>query len=116
MAPSDRNYQEFARKMALFEDGPRTTRFEQLIAAGIELPDPDAITDADVRSKLWQVLAELAEWRTFLDETDHLSDRELYATLWRDVLRADVPAIDEIGFNHCVDLLSNGGSRRHGCP
>ena len=73
------------------------------------MPDPDAIADADVRSKLWQVLAELAKWRTFLDETNHLSGRELYATLWRDVLRADVPAIDEVGFNHCVDLLSNGG-------
>jgi hypothetical protein len=23
----------------------------------------------------------------------------------------DVPAIDEIGFNHCVNLLSNGGAK-----
>ena len=48
--------------------------------------------------------------RTYLDQTNHLGDRELYATLWRDVLREDVPAIDEIGFNHCVNLLSTGGA------
>lgn len=94
----DRDYQEFARKMTLFEDGPTTTQFEQLTSAGVELPDPDAIADVDVRAKLWQVLAELAKLRTYLDQTNHLGDRELYATLWRDVLREDVPAIDEIGF------------------
>jgi hypothetical protein len=103
------NYQEFARKMALFEDGPTTTRFEQLSTAGVELRDPDAVADVDVRAKLWQVLAGLATFRTYLDETDHLGDRELYAALWRDVLREDVPAIDEIGFDHYVNLLSNGG-------
>ena len=107
---NDRDYQEFARKMALFENGPTTTQFEQLTSAGVELPDPDAIADVDVRAKLWQVLAELANVRTYLDHTDHLGDRELYATLWRDVLREDVPAIDEIGFNQCVNLLSNGGA------
>ena len=107
---NDRDYQEFARKMTLFEEGPTTTQFEQLTSAGVELPDPDAIADVDVRPKLWQVLAELANVRTYLDQTNHLGDRELYATLWRGVLREDVPAIDEIGFNHCVNLLSNGGS------
>lgn len=108
---NDRDYQEFARKMTLFEDGPTTTQFEQLTSAGVELPDPDAIADVDVRAKLWQVLVELANVRTYLDQTNHLGDRELYATLWRDVLREDVPAIDEIGFNHCVNLLSNGGAK-----
>ena len=53
---NDRDYQEFARKMTLFEDGPTTTQFEQLTSAGVELPDPDAIADVDVRAKLWQVL------------------------------------------------------------
>jgi hypothetical protein len=98
--------------MALFEDGPTTTRFEQLIAAGIELPDPDAIADADVRSKLWQVLAELAKWRTFLNETNHLSGRELYALPgWRAPSRPSAPWLPgpvetSIGATECPSHLA----------
>jgi hypothetical protein len=54
------------------------------------------------------VIAGLSRLRVYLDQTDHLNDRELYATLWRDVLRTDVPAVDEIGFNNHVGLLSSG--------
>jgi len=106
--PDDR-YREFERKMMLIENGPTTTNFEQLIANGVALPEPDSISDTDISTKLWEVIAGLASLRVYLNQTDHLSDRELYATLWREVLRTDVPAIDEIGFNHHVDLLSGGG-------
>jgi hypothetical protein len=91
----------------LFEEGPTTTTFEQLIAAGVQLPEPDALADADLPVKLWEVLAGLAKLRVFVDQTDHLTDRELYATLWHGVLREEVPAIDEIGFNSHVDLASS---------
>jgi hypothetical protein len=97
-------YREYERKMILFEDGPTTTTFAQLEAAGIQLPSPDTVPERDIRSKLWEVLAALAKLRVYLDLTGHLSDRELYAKLWRDVLREEVPAIDEIGFNSHVDL------------
>lgn len=104
-ANEEEAYREYARKMRLFEDGPTTTNFQQLIEKGVELPEPDSVGDADIRTKLWEVLAGLAELRVYLDHTDHLSDRELYAKLWRDTLRSDVPAIDEIGFNSQVQLL-----------
>jgi hypothetical protein len=107
-ARADDEYREFVRKMELFENGPTTTNFAQLIADGIQLPDPDSISDADISAKLWEVIAGLSRLRVYLDQTDHLSDRELYATLWRDVLRTDVPAVDEVGFNNHVDLLSSG--------
>lgn len=94
--------------MALFEDGPTTTPFEQLRSAGIDLPDPAAIAESDLRTTLWQVLAELAKLRVYLDGTDHLGDRDLYERLWHGVLREEVPAIDEIGFNYCVNFPSNG--------
>jgi hypothetical protein len=110
-APADEAYREFERKMELFEYGPRTTGFEQLIANGVQLPEPDSIGDAEVRVKLWEVIAGLARLRVYLDETDHLSDRELYAALWGDVLRVDVPAIDDVGFNHHIDLLSDGSEQ-----
>jgi hypothetical protein len=109
---ADDEYREFVKKMELFENGPTTTNFAQLIAHGIQLPDPDSISDADIGAKLWEVIAGLSRLRVYLDQTDHLNDRDLYATLWRDVLRTDVPAIDEIGFNNHVGLLSPGSEEQ----
>ena len=105
---ADDEYRDFVRKMELFENGPTTTNFAQLIAQGIQLPDPESIGDADISAKLWEVIVGLSRLRVYLDQTDHLGDRELYATLWRDVLRTDTSAIDEIGFNTHVALLSSG--------
>ena len=96
-------YEEYARKMDLFMDGPTTTYFEQLRAAGIELPEPDGIDEAGIRRKLWEVIAGLAKLRVFLDRTNHLTDRELYSKLWHELLRGDTPAIDEIGFTTHLD-------------
>lgn len=93
----DDGYEEFARKMRLFEDGPTTTNYQQLMEKGVELPDPESISDDDLRTKLWEVLSGLAELRVYLGDTDGLSDRELYAKLYHDVLRIEVPAIDDIG-------------------
>src|SRR5262245_55301691 len=86
-------YEDYARKMDQFVYGPTTTYFEQLISKGIELPAPDAISDADIDKKLWEVMAGLTSMRVYLDCTDHLSDRELYATLWSRHLRGETPAI-----------------------
>jgi hypothetical protein len=105
----DDEYREFERKMELIENGPTTTNFAQLIENGVQLPEPDSVSDADIRTKLWEVIAGLSSLRVYLTQTDHLSDRDLYAKLWREVLRTDVPAIDEIGFNDHVDLLWGGG-------
>jgi hypothetical protein len=102
------SYKEYERKMILFEEGPTTTHFEQLSGAGIQLPEPDSIAEADLKTKLWEVIAGLAKLRVFLDRTNHLNDRELYDKLWRDVLRKETPAIDEIGFNTHVDLAPIG--------
>jgi hypothetical protein len=101
-------YPEYERKMRMFEYGPTTTYFEQLTAAGVELPEPDALAEADTRRKLWEVIAGLAALRVFLDDTDHLSDRELYAKLWHDYLRGETPANNEIGFNTQLGLMPDG--------
>lgn len=102
------SYEEYARKMDLFMDGPTTTYFQQLLDAGIKLPEPDSVSDAEIRTKLWEVIAGLAKVRAFLERTNHLNDRELYAKLWQEVLRGDTPAIDEIGFSSHLDLVRAG--------
>lgn len=102
------SYEEYARKMDLFMDGPTTTYFQQLLDAGVKLPEPDALSDAEIRTKLWEVIAGLEKRRAFLERTNHLNDRELYAKLWQEVLRGDTPAIDEIGFSSHLDLVRAG--------
>jgi hypothetical protein len=100
-------YADYARKWRLIEHGPTTTDFEKLLARGTSLPEPSAIADADIRTKLWEVLAGLVKLGVYLDHTDHLSDRELYAKLWNEILTQEVPEFDELG-NNCVAVLHPG--------
>lgn len=99
------DYAEFARKMDLLENGPTTTLREQLIAGGVELPEPSAIDDMDIRRRLWQVIAALAQLRVFVDHTDQMTDRQLYTALWANHLHLEVPAA-EMGFHTHLDMLS----------
>jgi hypothetical protein len=64
------------------------------------------MTDADLTAKLWQVIYQLAHRRTFLERTNHLSDRELYARLRHKCLRDEHPdlLVDESNAWH-IDLL-----------
>ena len=105
---ADHAYREYARKWDLILDGPTTTNFQQLLDKGIELPEPDNVPDARMRSKVWEVLAALASVGHYLDHTDHLSDRELYTKLWRDVMREEVPALDEFRCNQVMMLQADG--------
>ena len=98
-----KQYEEYARKIDRFIYGPFTTHFEKLRAAGIELPEPDAVAGADLRRKLWEVIAGLANLRVFLDHTNHLTDRELYSKLWHEMLRGDTPASDESGLDTHIE-------------
>jgi hypothetical protein len=59
------------RKIELIENGPTTTHFAQLIAHGIQLPDPDSISDGDISAKLWEVIAGLSRLRELLETTIH---------------------------------------------
>ena len=100
---------QFWRRVMDFENAPMMTDFERLADAGVELPDPGTVNDEQVTAKLWEVIHGLAAIRTFLRETDHLSDSELYEVLWRRVLREANPIIadDDDSVWH-VGLLGSG--------
>jgi len=57
-------------------------------------PKPSSLDDDHVREILWEVINRLFEKRIVLDFTDHLSDRELYCVIYRDILPAREKKID----------------------
>jgi len=86
--------------------------FDDLTEAGVSLPPPDGLDDSQLTAKLWEVIEALALRSTFLLNTDHLSDRELYAELWDDLLRepfvpTSVPENVGQGF-WFLDLVGSG--------
>lgn len=98
--------EQFWRGVHEYESAPLTSCFHQLLERGIDLPSPEQLDDESLTSKLWQVIEGLAKLQTFLERTDHLSDRELYALLWEDLLREAKPDFPpDSGWRHSIDIL-----------
>ncbi len=88
-----------------FERAPRTTNRAQLAAMGVELPAGGELADDEVVVQLWTVIEALARLGVYLMNTDHLTDRQLYERLEREVLDEDVPDIvGNDGTQEWVDL------------
>lgn len=81
--------EQFLEYVLAFEQAEQTQLFDTLVNGGLDLPAPDDLDDAALSKKLWQAIQALSLLRTFLENTDHLSDRELYETLWHDALREE---------------------------
>jgi hypothetical protein len=60
----------------------------------LRLPAPDKLNDADLNRCLWETIRKLFEKRVVLDFTDHLTDRELYCLIVRDILPSPEKKID----------------------
>lgn len=101
--------EDFLQGVVAYESAPWTTHYQQLEDAGVELADPAAMDDEKLTAKLWEVIEALARMRVFLQSTNHLSDRDLYAELCSDVLREETKAmvLDEYSAWH-IDLIGSG--------
>jgi len=99
----------FWKHVVEYEEAPWTTHLQQLERAGVILPAPETLNDQELTAKLWEVINKLAQLRIFLEDTDHLSDRGLYTTLWSDELRQETKDIllDQDSACHC-QMLSSG--------
>jgi hypothetical protein len=100
---------QFWQSVAAYEQAPLTTHFQQLEEAGVALPVPESLDDQRLTAKLWEVIEALARRRVFLSQTDHLSERELYTLLWRELLREpvkDMPLDNSSAWY--IDLLGSG--------
>ena len=84
----------------------RQTFVQDLKAVGVDVPDPDSLTDEALHSALWATIETLGRMHVYLDQTDHLCDRELYTLLWGELLPEERPALEHSdGSAWHVDIL-----------
>lgn len=101
--------EQFWEHVVAFEEAEWITSFDQLVRGGMELPAPEELDDSQLSAKLWETICGLAMLRTFLYNTDHFSDRELYEELWHDVLREETPDMPISEDSAChIDLVGSG--------
>src|SRR5713226_9162801 len=99
----------FLKHILAFETAEPTTLLEWLENAGLEVPPSDQLDDAQLNAKLWEVINRMASLGAYLHNTNHLSDRELYAYLFDEGLREDAVLFPEDpSYVYGLDLLGSG--------
>ena len=99
----------FLDRMAEYESREPRPLLDFLAESGVILPSPEELDDAQISAKLWEVIHGISLAGTFLHNTDHLSDRELYTELWREELRE--PAVlmpGDTAFGYHIDMVGSG--------
>jgi hypothetical protein len=84
---------EFLESMLAWERAP-IVPIAEWFTPPLELPDPQGMDDFHVHELLWETVQKLYDRRIVLEYTDHLSDRELYNLIRRDILPAYEKKID----------------------
>jgi hypothetical protein len=101
--------EQFWKNVVGFEEATWRQPYEVLIESGISLPSPEELDDPRLTAKLWEVINALALLRVYLQSTNHLSDRELYAHLWSESLREEMVLHPEDANYACyLDVIGSG--------
>ena len=96
---------EFLASMLAWERAP-TLPISQWFQPELQLPHPEQLPSDELHVRLWDAIHQLYSKRIVLEFTDHLSDRELYTVIYRDILPSPEKMID-LPKNylhwHCLD-------------
>ncbi|HEX3726251.1 MAG TPA: hypothetical protein VHV08_08410 [Pirellulales bacterium] len=84
---------EFLASMLAWERAP-ILPISKWFEPELRLPHPDRLKQDELQQLLWQSIRQLFARRIVLDFTDHLSDRELYCLIYRDILPSSEKKID----------------------
>src|SRR5438876_3655361 len=91
LATSDEN--EFLAQMLAWERAP-VLPISKWFEPELVLPPPDQLNDQQLRTLLAETIKRLYSRRIVLDFTDHLSDRQLYCLIFRDILPSPEKKLD----------------------
>lgn len=101
----------FLDHMIAWETGPFSTHCEWLARHGLVFEPPEELRGRRLKAELWRLIESLAAARVFLYRTNHLSDAELYARLWHEVLDSDAPDFARTPDDACHWDLADAGGR-----
>jgi hypothetical protein len=87
----------FLERVCEIEKASWDTNFNRLVQIGVAMVPPMELDDKTLAAKLQEVICALGIIRCFLEQTDHLSDREMYEWLWSDALREETPDLSQLG-------------------
>lgn len=96
---------EFLASMLAWERAP-VLPISKWFQPELQLPHPDLLDEATLLELLDEVIQKLYDQRVVLDFTDHLSDRQLYCLIFRDILPSHEKKIDlpkNFLHWHCLD-------------
>jgi hypothetical protein len=96
---------EFLASMLAWEQAP-VLPIGKWFEPELPLPRPDELDDEQLHKVLWETIERLYSERIVLELTDHLSDRDLYCLILRDILPSPEKKVD-LPKNylhwHCLD-------------
>lgn len=96
---------EFLASMLAWERAP-VLPISQWFEPELVLPKPESLGEDDLSQILWDTIHRLYSRRVVLEFTDHLSDRQLYCLIYRDILPSFEKKFDQprnFLHWHCVD-------------
>ena len=83
----------FLESMLAWEQAPMSP-IGRWFSPPLALPPASLLSDNALRERLWETIEQLFSKRVVLDYADHLSDRELYSLIRRDILPAAIKQVD----------------------
>jgi hypothetical protein len=84
---------EFLSQMLAWERAP-VLPIGKWFVPELTLPSPDKLTSEQMHELLWQSIEQLYSRRIVLDFTEHLTDRQLYCLIMRDILPSPEKMLD----------------------
>ena len=99
---------EYLASMLAWERAP-VVPIAQWFEPELKIEHPDALNDESLHRELCSVIKKLFDKRIVLDFTDHLSDRQLYCVIYRDILPSPEKKIDSSPRYLHWDCADTGG-------
>ncbi len=102
-------HEKFLEHILAFEESEKGTLYDELAKGGLQLSPPEELAEEHLVSKLWEVIRGMALLGAYLHNTNHLSDRELYDRLWREILPESTVVMPmNPGFAQHIDMIGSG--------